>query len=527
MSNEIDWDIYEVFKEQIEDQLPIIEIAISNLNKPDYVGEAIDDLFREFHNYKATANYLNLKPMQDLAHKAETVLGSLRENKKVVQESLILWLKEVKDQFDRWLEQVNKHESNLSEVLPELNKKIKISKSYISSADKLKTLNIYYLDNDYERASKVISFLKKISDKIELLNLNTYEKNIENDSIVITNLEEDNYDVIEYCLDNFTNLPVISIFDNINKKDKIKLLKSSNNQYILNPLDSKKLHNELRFTTKSYFNSKNILIDNQRISTYIKTIKPLPNTIFKIEKVCDDEDKSINDLIKVIKTDPIISATILKSASKPIYGSTNIATIDQAITRLGKNIIKALALSKVYKNIMPISLNAYGINENKFSNISANRNSLMLKWYSKVNIGDLSILSSTAMLSDIGQLLISLELIDMYEDENFRKLFANFGTSYAEESILHTTSCLVSAQILKYWKLSDHIIDVILHTNNPDLAPKEIMHLAVANHIVYTLVDSIGTISQTIPPHILNLMQKHDLDVKPLEKALKFIVENN
>ena len=108
----------------------------------------------------------------------------------------------------------------------------------------------------------------------------------------------------------------------------------------------------------------------------------------------------------------------------------------------------------------------------------------MLKWYSKVNIADLSLLSSTSLLSNIGQLLISKELNEIGQDDAFIRVAKELGIKFAEESILHTSTPIVSAQILNYWKLSGEIVDIITYNDKPNEAPQNIKSLAVANHIV-------------------------------------------
>jgi len=527
MSLDYAWDIYEVFKEQIEDQLPEVEPYILALNRPDDVSENINNLFRLFHNYKATADYLSLKPLKSLSHKAETVLGCLRDENKIVENSIIEWLLQIKDQLDRWLEQMNNYELELQEAPSLLKIKFKISKSHQSVADTLKALSILYIDNDTKRADKIVAYLKQIAKNAKSSSSKDCSEKIKDYGIIIINLDKFNYPIIEFILKNYPDLPIISVFNTINLSSRKKLLKLGANNTILNPLNSKKIQRELSLITKTYYSSRKILIDNKKIGEFIQTLKPLPNTIFKIVNVCDDENSAIIDLIKIVKTDPIITANILKSANSPLYGSTRLTTIDQAITRLGKRAIKALAMCGMFKNLNPLNLSAYEIDEDTFSKVSMSRLSLILKWYSKVSIADLSILTSTALLGNIGQLLISKELINIQQDDNFQKLYTEFDIRYAEESIMHITTTMLSAQILNHWKLSNDIVDIISFSDNPLEAPDEFKKLAVANHIVYSLIDIVGNVSDHIPKDVLVLMKKFDLDPLPLKKALDFILENN
>lgn len=124
-------------------------------------------------------------------------------------------------------------------------------------------------------------------------------------------------------------------------------------------------------------------------------------------QVWDDEEMPIKELIKIVKIDPIISANILKIANSPVYGSVELKTVDQAVSKFGKRSIKALAMSGMHSALGDINLNAYQITEDTFSSITSNRLSLMISWYSEVSISDLCLLSSVALLSNIEQLLIS------------------------------------------------------------------------------------------------------------------------
>ena len=526
MEEEYDWDIYEMFREQLELQVPTIETNILLLNKIDTLGDAIDELFRTYHTYKATSAYLNLSPLNELVTKVEMVLNTLREERKVVPESIIEWLLLSVDQLNLWLTQMQTNETVLSAILEPLRSKVEISKSYLSPKDKLRKLTLLYIDKNQERAKKVIPFLKKLVKDVK------YESNIDDaknlvehfkHDILMVNADKDNHILINLCKSKHINKPIVAVFNSISAISQRQLLKNGINHAITNPLNAKDIQRELHYLTKTYFNSTNIIIDNRKISNFIQTLKPLPNTIFQIMQVCDDDELPIKELVKVVKSDPIIAANILKAASSPLYGSTQLKTIDQAISRLGKTAIKALTMKDIHKNLGSNDLTPYDIDEKIFSDVSLSRLSLMLKWYSKVSIADLSILSSTALLGNIGQLLISKELIELDDVNYFKELSNTFGILYAEEKMLHTHTNIISSQILNYWRLSSDIVNVIAYSDNPNEAPEELKKLIIANNIVYKLIRLDGVVLNDIPDDVLVLMQENNLDTAPLQKALDFI----
>jgi len=527
MEEEYDWDIYDMFREQLELQIPTIETNILLLDKHDSYLDATDEVFRTYHSYKATSSYLRLTPFNELVSKAETVLSSLRDSKKIVSESIIEWLLLSVDQLNIWQTEMQKNETNLSPALNDLNKNVNITSLYLSPKEKLKKLTILYIDKNEKRGEKICSFLNKIVHDVR------YESNIDDAknlvehfkyNILMLNLNKDNYELIDLSKTAHINKPIIAVFDKISTLTQKKLLKLGINHAITNPLNAKDIQRELHYLTKTYFNSANVIINNKKIADFIQTLKPLPNTIFQIMQVCDDEELPIKELVKVVKSDPIIAANILQAANSPLYGSTELKTIDQAISRLGKTAIKALTVKDIYKNLGDLDLTPYNIDEKVFSEVSMTRLSLMLKWYSKVSIADLSILSSTALLGNIGQLLLSKEIMELNDVDYFKELYNAIDIQYAEEKLLHTHTNLISAQILNYWRLSPDIVNVITYSDKPEEASEELKKLIIANNIVYSLVPLNGVIKKELPDDVLVLMQENNLDTVPLINALNFIL---
>jgi len=523
MGEEYDWGVYEIFQEQIESEFSALGYHISVLDQEEHVNDSLNELFRFIHNYKATSSYLLLTPMNELMSKVETVLGSLRESKSIVQASVMEWLVEIKEQLLVWSHEMEEKETILSTAPKHLFSKIKITKPYINPSQKLKMLTLLYIDTNVDRAKKIVPYFKKLLQSVTYASDIDSAKNLlQTDSydIVITNLDNDNYRLIEYIKSNFANIPIIAVFDKISTSTSKKLLRHGINHTLTNPIKVKHINRELTSIVKIFYSSSNILIDHKKINSFINTLEPLPNTVLQIIQICDDEEIPIKELLKVVKTDPIISANILKIANSPIYSSVKITTIDQAVTKFGKRAVKAFSMAESYKALAPIDLSAYAINETTFSKIAMSRLSLMLKWYSKISIADLSILSSTALLGNIGQLLISREIVAQQRTDNFKVLCDEFDIKYAEESTIYTTTNNISSQILRYWKLSKDIIDIIAYSDNPLESPIELRKLAVANSIVYTLVDLKGNISSEVPDELLPLLEEYDFDKEVLAKAL-------
>ena len=85
----------------------------------------------------------------------------------------------------------------------------------------------------------------------------------------------------------------------------------------------------------------------QLISSKIRLPSP-PATAVRILQAVQEDDGSMNDLARIIATDPVLTAKLLRLANSSIYSlSCRVATIDKALTVLGVNLIKNIALSFV------------------------------------------------------------------------------------------------------------------------------------------------------------------------------------
>jgi two-component system chemotaxis sensor kinase CheA len=120
--------LYSEFDESIvEEFLMLLDIMEDNLDLTierlytDY-QEAINDLFRMFHNLKSAAGYLKIKRIENFAHFVEDILEDARKENKA-KEELIDWLFKVSAQFHEWYNNIDSNE-DLAPLNPNVLKHI-------------------------------------------------------------------------------------------------------------------------------------------------------------------------------------------------------------------------------------------------------------------------------------------------------------------------------------------------------------------------------------------------------------------
>jgi len=82
------------------------------------------------------------------------------------------------------------------------------------------------------------------------------------------------------------------------------------------------------------------------IERFINRMPSLSTTVGKVMEICSRTDASPNELNKVISLDPVLTGQVLKLINSAYYSLVNkVTTLTRAITMLGMNTVKNMALS--------------------------------------------------------------------------------------------------------------------------------------------------------------------------------------
>ncbi|WP_331775863.1 HDOD domain-containing protein [Sulfurospirillum sp. 1612] len=258
----------------------------------------------------------------------------------------------------------------------------------------------------------------------------------------------------------------------------------------------------------------------------IKALPPLDDTVIMIQNICSDTNSSMQDLVKVVQRDPMLTANILKSANSPLYGfSKEINSISHAVSLFGMATIRGFALSSAIKDNIKINLSPYCISKEKFLEISTMQSVLMFKWYNRVDRKMLDVLQPASFMVEVGKLIIAHELIEQNESEGFKnKIQAHSdlqSLSQVEEELTNFTNEEVTAKIFEKWNLETELIEAIEFSNNPNLAHEHIQAYAKALHVVKTSVNIFGILEEAQVAESLKLLESYQLEADPFVNAIE------
>lgn len=195
-----------------------------------------------------------------------------------------------------------------------------------------------------------------------------------------------------------------------------------------------------------------------------------PAVAVQILSTVQNENSDFNKLTRIIAADPALTGKMLQIANSGFYAlPKKVTSIDRALTVLGTNIIKNIALSFVITTDMRTCKNSkFDINKHwRHSVTTAVAAELLTQQLGQHN-EDIFV---TALLHNIGMPIISAQRNEEYSqifktteltsDEVINKELQTFGFDHQQ----------VGALLIKHWGLPERIAEPIRYHHRPDSAP--------------------------------------------------------
>lgn len=524
-----DQEIYEIFLDQISNEAVEIQHCLELLQKDQSYKDCIDRLFRIFHSLKANSAYFHFRELEKLAAKVEGVLSALRDTVPPLSKNVSDWLENVFTQYFQWVQELQNGAKKLSAMEQGFLDEVHICEA--ANKDPLallKKYKLYYFHDKKQISDKLISFLERYTKEVILCNdIEEFRKLIHKEPGELSIIDSKNK-AVEACRIVHKYAPRTALIVLLNKTETIirkKLMIQGVYHLITYPIRPDELRRELITVTESHFGERKFVIANKEIEKFVLELQAFPNSIRRIQGICNSDEASIKELIQAVKLDPVVAGIVMQEVKNPLYNLPEIKTIDKAVSLLGKKYLNVIVLKQLHQHFDFSDLEAYKISYKQFSDVATKRYLLMLRWYSKVSISALATLSTATILGNLGQLLIAKELKRNKKDGVFKMFLEYSAIEHAEHKVIHTTTARVSSNILSFWNLDRDIIDSVRFSDNPQHAPIEVYDLALANHVVFNLVGLDGKITPVIPKKMQQLLFDQGLDIEVLQNALDSVVE--
>lgn len=234
----------------------------------------------------------------------------------------------------------------------------------------------------------------------------------------------------------------------------------------------------------------------QTIASKIDQLPTLPGIAIKLLEAIRKKDPDVKEISRIISSDVVLTTKILKLANSPFYGfKTKITTIERAISMLGLNTIKSLALSFSVTTTF-YDKDAKGINYTQFwkdSIVGAVSAKLLAEKIRPALAPDAFFMG---LLKEMGALTLAYSLPDAYA-RVVSSVGAGESLQEAETRVLGFNHMEMGEYLVKSWGLpEDFSIPIGCH-HSPDAlgaeADPEIVSRARLLHLASLFTELLNT----------------------------------
>ena len=210
----------------------------------------------------------------------------------------------------------------------------------------------------------------------------------------------------------------------------------------------------------------------------IDSLPPLSNAANVVRSMYTSglEMMSIPSLVRVLESDAMLMANLLKMINAPFYGlRKNVLNARQAVTLLGTQRVYMFVVKYSIDNTLKADTSVLGFNTKQFNELCHLQSALMFQWYSQINDKEAKYLSQLALIMESGKLLLAKEVKESDYVGEFRKDYNECeDIGEFEKDLIGVTSYHLSAVLFKHWKLDEQFVKILYALDYDEEALKEI-----------------------------------------------------
>ncbi|MCW8838007.1 MAG: HDOD domain-containing protein [Thiovulaceae bacterium] len=206
-------------------------------------------------------------------------------------------------------------------------------------------------------------------------------------------------------------------------------------------------------------------MDYNSLVNTIESLPPLSNAATMIQKLYENGATEVNitKLVKLIESDAVLTANILKMINSPLYGfSRQIASVAQAVTLFGTELVYGLVIHYAINERMKANTDMFGVSPSIFNDVCHLQSSLVLQWYSKIDTRQAQFLAPLSLIMESGKLVMAEDVIHGNYVNEFKTQYEKAKDPLAyEDSIFGTSSYFVSGMLFEHWNLEPLYVEIL------------------------------------------------------------------
>ncbi|MBF0411627.1 MAG: HDOD domain-containing protein [Desulfamplus sp.] len=244
------------------------------------------------------------------------------------------------------------------------------------------------------------------------------------------------------------------------------------------------------------------IISKENIEYTMESLSPIPQTALKIMRIVQQDNYTIESILKELQKDQVLAARTIKMCNSVIFtGKIKIESLKDALLILGENtLINSVITATIKSYFKQSDFNGYSLCRGGmfFHSVGcAVTSGIIAKITAKTDykIGyNAELVAYTAgLLHDIGKVVLDQYIANLHP-LFCREIYQNKSDYLTtEKDILGITHCETGAMLAKKWCFSDLLIDVIQYHHTPEKSSPQNRHIVSIVHIADLLMSRFNT----------------------------------
>jgi len=241
---------------------------------------------------------------------------------------------------------------------------------------------------------------------------------------------------------------------------------------------------------------------NLELKDAVKAIKPLSPALVTLLGVTASAEHSLNDVLKVIQFDSVLTAKLLQAANSAAFRrSQEVESVSMAVTLLGERFVVGMAMDLCSDGFFEQPLAGYESAAGDLwrHSIKSALAARLVCRYARVPV-DSNQAFTGGILHDIGKVVLSTFLEGAARGMALAALEGHFSYLEAEREKLGGDHCEAGDALAVQWRLPACYRAVIAWHHSPDGAPEALVPLVYAVHLgdALAMMSGAGTGSDSL-----------------------------
>lgn len=248
-------------------------------------------------------------------------------------------------------------------------------------------------------------------------------------------------------------------------------------------------------------------MNSKDLVSRVAQLVSLPEVCYRVNEMLADPNVTSNQLGRVIRLDPALTARLLKIVNSALYGfRSRIDTVSQAVTIIGLEELRSLVLASS-ANVVFNKISTELVDMDSFWHHSVYTGLVARNLASQCSLPGRETIFLTGLLHDVGQLVIYSQLPAEASQILAQRDTKEKSTCAIEREILGFDHTEVGADLLQLWDLPQSLWEPVRHHHTPTESrdfPRQTALLHIANAIADTVEPIIksSTTPASVPPRV-------------------------